>query len=369
MKMFDAFRLKQQKLLEEQKLANLQQQQLQQKAPITNISVQQTQSGQQIIIQGAAQSVNKFQVQKEPVVIKTQQIQPGSQSTSAIQTPQTISTADIKAELDFLNEDANNSDTDAFKDVLGLSGDLLDNDLVNTIMNEENSKNSVLDDIGNTGEINEALSKNVKDELTDILNSPHFNLVDCKDVEEMFKGVLTDESQESQESVLTNSMTPYSSQSTPSHHSEIMTTPNASSTPQPMQLPQQTPPLQQNQSQPMVSPVHLPMMGNMSAQGQQMGMNQQMMGGQANLPPQNIMSGGTQFTNTFSNQQWSNAPPMETDQLKIMSSGGYTMQPASNPPPTPAPSNYHQKSSERMKEDESKFDDFSIIFLLINFFN
>jgi hypothetical protein len=79
------------------------------------------------------------------------------------------------------------------------------------------------------------------------------------------------------------------------------------------------------------------------------------------------MSGGTQFTNTFSNQQWSNAPPMETDQLKIMSSGGYTMQPASNPPPTPAPSNYHQKSSERMKEDESKFDNFSIIFLLINF--
>lgn len=52
------------------------------------------------------------------------------------------------------------------------------------------------------------MEKGVKDELTDILNSPHFNLVDCKDVEEMFKGVLTDE--ESQESsIMTNSLTPF----------------------------------------------------------------------------------------------------------------------------------------------------------------
>lgn len=281
LKLFDAYKLKQQKLLEEQKLAAVPA-----KAPITNIAVQQTQSGQQIILQGQQVPVNKFAgQQKEPALVKSPQIS----ANPLNQTPQTISTADIKSELDFLNEDANNSDTDAFKDVLGLSGDLLDNDLVNTIMNEENSKNSVLDDIGNTGEINETLSKNVKDELTDILNSPHFNLVDCKDVEEMFKGVLTDESQESQESVLTNSMTPYSSQSTPSHHSEIMSTPNASSTPQPMQMAQQTPPIQQT---PLVSPGHMPMMQAQQQQQQQININQQMMSGHANVQPQGVMSGG-----------------------------------------------------------------------------
>lgn len=54
---------------------------------------------------------------------------------------------------------------------------------------------------------------------------------------------------------------------------------------------------------------------------------------------------------------------MENDQMKIMSTGGYTMQPVSNPTPAPTPSNYHQKSSERMKEDESEFFFFYLIFL------
>lgn len=123
------------------------------------------------------------------------------------------SQAEIKTELGLMDEDENNSDTDALKDVLGLPGDLLDNDLVNTIMNEDDglTKNSnALDDDG----------KGVKDDLADIL-SPHFNL-DCKDMEDMlYKSVLTDESQESQESMLTNSLTSYSTQSTPSHQSEI----------------------------------------------------------------------------------------------------------------------------------------------------
>lgn len=120
--------------------------------------------------------------------------------------------SEIKTELGLLDEDEINSDTDALKDVLGIPSDLLDNDLVNTIMNEDDdlTKNSnALDDDG----------KDCKDDLADIL-SPHFNL-DCKYVEDMlFKSVLTDESQESQESILTNSLTSYSTQSTPSHQSE-----------------------------------------------------------------------------------------------------------------------------------------------------
>lgn len=77
-----------------------------------------------------------------------------------------------------------------------ISSDLLDNDLVNTIMNEDDelTKNSsTFDDIADE----ELPSHNRKDVLADIL-SPHFNLefrMDSKDVEEIFKGVLTDESQ------------------------------------------------------------------------------------------------------------------------------------------------------------------------------
>lgn len=122
------------------------------------------------------------------------------------------SQAEIKTELGLM-DDEDNSDNDALKDVLGLPGDLLDNDLVNTIMNEDDdlTKNSnALDDDGKGG----------KDDLADIL-SPHFHL-DCKDMEDMlYKSVLTDESQESQESMMTNSLTSYSTQSTPSHQSEI----------------------------------------------------------------------------------------------------------------------------------------------------
>lgn len=51
---------------------------------------------------------------------------------------------------------------------------------------------------------NSSNTKEAKDELSDILGS-HFNLesipnINSKDVEDIFKGVLTDESQESQES-------------------------------------------------------------------------------------------------------------------------------------------------------------------------
>lgn len=64
------------------------------------------------------------------------------------------------------------SDTEALNDILPISGDLLDSDLVNTIMNENDEDlakaSEALDDLDDTQGGN-------KDELTDIL-SPHFNL-------------------------------------------------------------------------------------------------------------------------------------------------------------------------------------------------
>lgn len=44
---------------------------------------------------------------------------------------------EIKKEEGAMDDDENNSDTEALKDVLGLPNDLVDNDLINTIMNED----------------------------------------------------------------------------------------------------------------------------------------------------------------------------------------------------------------------------------------
>lgn len=87
-----------------------------------------------------------------------------------------------------------------------------------------------------------------KDELADMLTDPHFNLdslgtMDGKDVEEIFKGVLTDESQESQESIFANSINSgmtYSRTSTPQHVSSIQS-------PSVMQSPGRLVPQQQQQ--------------------------------------------------------------------------------------------------------------------------
>lgn len=108
----------------------------------------------------------------------------------------------------------------------------------------------VLDDITNDAELHETLEKGVKDELNDILNSPHFNLVDCKDVEEMFKGVLTDE--ESQESsIMTNSLTPFSGYSSTVDQNPIKSTMMQSSNQMlnTLQSPQVNVPQQVNQHQ------------------------------------------------------------------------------------------------------------------------
>lgn len=123
-------------------------------------------------------------------------------------------------------EDEDETNTD-LKDVLALPGDLLDTDLVNSIIeDDELTKNTELDALADDdGELAQTLgssedSKDAKDELSDILGS-HFSLesipnINSKDVEDIFKvpirpswvvrrcdsdvlqGVLTDESQESQ---------------------------------------------------------------------------------------------------------------------------------------------------------------------------
>lgn len=119
---------------------------------------------------------------------------------------------DIKKE-----EEDDNSDTEALKDVLGLPSEFVDNDLINHIMNDDelSKASGTLDDLTSEGGA-------PKDELAEMLQDPNFNIeslgtMDGNDVEEIFKGVLTDESQESQESVFAKSMNSYSRTSTPSH--------------------------------------------------------------------------------------------------------------------------------------------------------
>jgi hypothetical protein len=158
----------------------------------------------------------------------------GSNSQDASASSDLIQASDIKSELDIMDDDENNSDTEALKDVLGLPGDLLDNDLVNRIMNEDDDLTK------NTAGLEDVDVKGVKDDLADIL-SPAFN-IDMEDM--LFKSVLTDESQESQESALTNSLTSYSTQSTPSHQPEV----------QSVHLNQPTTPLQANNMTQLQSP-------------------------------------------------------------------------------------------------------------------
>ncbi|XP_052870721.1 uncharacterized protein LOC128276290 [Anopheles cruzii] len=128
-------------------------------------------------------------------------------------------------------EEDDNSDTEALKDALGLPNDLMEEDFVSQIMNadDELTKTSgvAFDELTGDAELSDTLGKSSKDELVDIL-SPHFDLtnlgqMDSNAVEEIFKTVLTtDESQESQESMMAGSMTPYTSNtSTPSHTVDV----------------------------------------------------------------------------------------------------------------------------------------------------
>lgn len=178
LKMIEAMRIKQQQEEPRKTLAvNIPQYQ-------TGVSQPSPSPQQHILLQQQQQQ----QLQQQQQMIRQQQldIKPSIGKITAIN--QRI-----------MEENSNNSDSEALKDIL--PGDLMDSDLVKTIMNEN-------DDLSKQSGINSNdADLRVKDEINDIL-SPHFNfdsmVMDSKDVEDLFKVVLTDESQESQESVMAN---------------------------------------------------------------------------------------------------------------------------------------------------------------------
>lgn len=191
-----------------------------------------------------------------PFIGSRAQLQPAPQRTapaavqpplrSAGYSPVRQSVIPIKPEVEV--EEANNEEEEeeeaqALKDILPLAGDLLDSDdLVDSIMKEgdagvdggvdddEDEPSDPLDDEIQRQELKPSnllqsqgvapsvppqmpVAATQRDELTDILLSEHINLetmvvvsdsvgglpnMDSKDVEDIFKGVLTDESQESQ---------------------------------------------------------------------------------------------------------------------------------------------------------------------------
>uniref|UniRef100_A0A4Y0BEZ4 Histone-lysine N-methyltransferase n=1 Tax=Anopheles funestus TaxID=62324 RepID=A0A4Y0BEZ4_ANOFN len=122
-------------------------------------------------------------------------------------------------------EEDENSDTEALNDVLGLPN-VIEEDFVSQIIPRTSwmKHSGAFDELATDPELTDTLATS-KDELVDML-SPHFDLtnigqMDSKVVEEIFKTVLTDESQESQESMLASSMTPTSNTSTPSHSADV----------------------------------------------------------------------------------------------------------------------------------------------------
>lgn len=78
-----------------------------------------------------------------------------------------------------IKEEDDTYDAEVLKDIPNVPHDLLDADLVNTIMNEESDMKTEenLEDLGADTELGDVASQVHKDELTDIL-SPNFNL-DC----------------------------------------------------------------------------------------------------------------------------------------------------------------------------------------------
>lgn len=254
LKMIENMRAKQQqeRLMEEQKMLQL-----------SNVD----KNGTQLLSSGSQIQLNQ-KMQVEPSQF--------SSSPQSALTPSTSSAmqTEIKNELNLYDDDENNSDA-ALND-LGLPNDLLDNDLVDKIINADDdlTKNS------------DALDDNIKDEnddLADILNRDFIieNVMD----EMLFKN---EESQESQESILTNAHTPYSQQSTPSHQPEQNVHP-AIVMPTPYQQQNSVPALMtQNLSQPQIQNPMMtqPMnhMNNSMLQQQNMQMQPNMLQRSTSLP-------------------------------------------------------------------------------------
>lgn len=321
LKMIEAMRAKQQqKLQEEQKLLQVNVTGTQ---PVAATTEEAAGANQQSLISNGAQ------IQLNQKMQSTDGSFAAAQSATVVDgaeanTSATLSQADIKSELDLMDDDENNSDTEALKDVLGLPGDLLDNDLVNTIMNEDDDLTK------NTNVLEDVDVKGVKDDLADIL-SPHFNI----DMEDMLFKTLTDESQESQESQLTNSLTSsYSTQSTPSHQPEVQnihlnqpTTPlpmqqqqanimNPLQSPQPSNAPQSimNNPMMQPQS-PQINTQMNPMNQHVMLQQQQSN-NQQMHQMQATMMQRQNSQPGTPGPNVNLNVGVVGMPPQQQQQQR-----------------------------------------------------
>ncbi|KAJ8921946.1 hypothetical protein NQ315_008580 [Exocentrus adspersus] len=234
-----------------------------------------------------------------------------------------INVKDLKLS-NLLPKDEDDDNTEDLKDVLALPGDLLDTDLVNSIINEDDDEltkntenlealdtnlpddNELADTLGSSGN-----SKDTKDELSEILG-PHFNLeyipnINSKDVEDMFKGVLTDESQESQESnafpMSTNSLFASNAQQAVSQHPIV------------------TPP---------VRPTTLP------------AVNQSNLNSPVSFPPpspyHSEYSNSPQFSPAFSEPP---SPWVNVNEHTDIDSTSVTV-----------PSTYNQRSSEKMRADE-----------------
>ncbi|XP_060525404.1 histone-lysine N-methyltransferase 2C-like [Cylas formicarius] len=234
-----------------------------------------------------------------------------------------------KSSLNLIPKDEDEENTEDLKDVLALPGDLLDTDLVNSIINEDDddlAKNTELEALGDDTELGDTLgssgnSKDAKDELSDILGS-HFNLesipnINSKDVEDIFKGVLTDESQESQLSQEANIFPPAQQ---PSAGTMFNNVPQ----PSPLSIPQMSLP-----SAP-IRPTALP------------SVNHSNLNSPVSFPPpspyHSEYSNSPQFSPAFSEppSPWINineGPEIDSTSVGV-------------------PSTYNQRSSEKMKADE-----------------
>ena len=164
--------------------------------------------------------------QQSPQLLQNKMATQPQSVRPAVYPPVRQPVAPVKPELEEEdNEEEEEEEAQALKDILPLAGDLLDSDdLVDSIMKEGDAGvDAVVDDEEEpTLEDEPADLKPIqqrpvthqlqsRDELTDMLLSEHINLetmvgdsvgglpnMDSKDVEDIFKGVLTDESQESQ---------------------------------------------------------------------------------------------------------------------------------------------------------------------------
>ncbi|CAB3379589.1 Hypothetical predicted protein [Cloeon dipterum] len=257
--------------------------------------------------------------------------QQSEQSRVTVAVPSTANTSSNKG-AKASEEEADADDEEALKDILPMNllegEDLVDMD--NLMGDDDDLTKTNLDEMGETNGAGSETAEN-KDELTDIL-SPHFNLesmvrdsglpnMDCKDVEEIFKGVLTDESQESQESS-TFRISNMSMGQTQSQHSMVS----------PSQPAPPTPTMPTTSPMPRAQPISMGQQQNLASP----------MGFPPASPYHSEYSNSPQFSPAFSEppSPWCQAPTPDQPGHE----GSASLQ--------DAPTSYNQRSSLKMEQDE-----------------